>query len=197
MSKNNAFAVRFPSSNNDRKGYFKKALMNIIMNDHPHLSIAGLDEPEYDKYGRLIRSVEYAGPKNILGFGLSKDHDVSFVSRREEFLNNPFVPVYDLETQWNEVVGKLMRFSKERENPCSNCPFANICVMAKKPKYPVFSEADGYYLPDGTKVSIFGNFIKIGTTIIPRVITRAYLASASFETVELIKRTMVTITRLA
>lgn len=193
MNNSSNFAVRFPSSNNDSKGVFKKALMNLILENHPHLSVAGLDEPEYDRYGRRIRSVEYAGPKNILGFGLSDDHDVSFVSRREEILNNPFTPVHNIETEWNTVVAKLARFSKERENPCFNCPFAGICKKNAEPKY---NEAPSFYL-SGTKITVFDNFVKVGNTIIPRKLTPVFIMKAPVATRELIKRTIVTITRLA
>lgn len=191
---NSNFAVRFPSSNVDPKGVFKAALVKMILENHPHLSVAGLDEPEYDRFGRRIRSVEYAGAKNILGFGISEDHDISYVTRREEILKNPFTPVHNLETEWNTVMAKLARFSKERENPCFDCPFANVCGKVSKPK---FAEADGFYLPCGTKVSIFSNFVKIGNNIIPRNLTPVFIMKAPVATRELIKRTIVTITRLA
>jgi hypothetical protein len=194
MRNNSNFAVRFPSPSIDKRGEFKKALMNIILENHPHLSVAGLDEPEYDRFGRLIRSVEYAGPKNILGFGTSDDHDISFINRREDFLNNLNTPLYNLESDWNKVMSKLERFSKEREtSECSGCPFASICKQTRAPKY---NEAPSFDL-SGIKVTVFGNFIKIGNTLVPRNLTPVFIMKAPVATRELIKRTIVTITRLA
>lgn len=199
MMNNLGFAVRFPSRNNDSKGVFKKSLLNFIEREYPYLSLAGLDAPEYDALGRRIKSIEYVGPKDTMTFGLSDYHDVAYATKPSDLLNEQgtgFAPVYDIADDWNTVINKLTRFAeaKEREESCYNCPLRNVCGKVKKPKY---NEADAYYLSDGTKVTIFDNFIKIGNTIVPRNITPVFIAKAPVATRELIKRTIVTITRLA
>ena len=190
----NKFAIELPSYNRDPRGAYKKALVRLIENDYPELSVAGLEDPFTDRYGRKVRSIEYAGPKDILTVGTSDTHDIAFATRAEDFLRYPNTPVLDIEKDWRTVVNALDDFAaskKAKANRCYGCPFAFACKKANEPKEP-----KSFYI-GREKVSVFGNFIKIGTVIIPKVISVPYFVAQPRPVQELIRHTIITVTRLA
>lgn len=149
------FAVQLPTKSADTNGFYKKGLMDKIINKYPWLKVAGIDEPTYTKSGRYIRGVDYAGPGNVITFGTAKSHDVNWVERPDYVREKGYTPVYDLVKDWNTVVSRLDAFAN-----------------ARKPR-PTYTSGVQYvafnkYCIAGVPVEIFDNFYRIGYTIIPR-----------------------------
>ncbi len=192
MNTNNNFAVEL--SANDVRGFYKKGLMDRIINNYPWLTVAGIDAPYTTPGGKSITGVEYAGAGNVLTFGTAKQHDVNWVRRPDYVREKGYAPVYDIVKDWTTIVNRLDAFARDRKpapayrcNPCANCPFA------KKDN----STSNYFYLSDGTKVTVFDNFIKIGYTIIPRTADVVYFQKLPTPVIEKIKLTLITVTKIA
>ncbi len=146
------FAVELPTKAQDPNGFYKKGLVNKLINQYPWLKVAGLDDPHYTKSGRYIRGIDYAGPESVLTFGTAKNHDVNWVERPDYVREKGYTPIYNLAKDWTKVVSRLKAFAN-----------------AKKPVYNrVSNSASTYFVVAGCPVEVFDNFIKIGYTIIPR-----------------------------
>lgn len=151
---NNKFAFLLPSKKNDPKGSFKKAILNQLSNNYPHLTIDGIDYPDT---GLGIR---YAGPKDCITFGSSNYHDVSWTN---EDIKNVMdeMPVYTPEN-WFAFTKKLEKFANGEEDE----------YLKKK----------GYdFTLNGEPVKVYDNFIQVGYRIIPRN-TYNYKPTTTIET---------------
>lgn len=148
------FAVILPSKSADTTGFYKKGLVDRVLNNYPWLKVAGVDSPYYTKNGRYIRGVDHAGPGNVLTFGTAKNHDVNWVERPDYVREKGYTPVYDLVKDWNTVINRLDAFAKSRK---------------PAPRYSDFySTGCNKYCICGVPVEVFDNFYKIGYNIIPR-----------------------------
>ena len=105
MSYNNAFRVKLPSRFVDPKGYYKTALMNIVLNKYPELTVEGLDFPFTG------RTVEESGPNDIISFGHSIFHDVSETTNR--YHNTDYINIMG---NWKYVVDKLEQYANSKRN---------------------------------------------------------------------------------
>lgn len=189
MNTNNNFAVEL--SANDVRGFYKKGLMDRIVNDYPWLTVAGIDAPYTTPGGKQITGVEYAGAGNVLTFGTAKQHDVNWVRRPDYVREKGYAPVYDIVKDWNTILNRLDSFARDRKpapvyNRCVGCPYNKTTETNRS-----------FYLSDGTKVTVFDNFIKIGYTIIPRTADVVYFQKLPTPVIEKIKLTLITITKIA
>jgi hypothetical protein len=144
MNKNKYnFAVTLPSKADDKNGYFKKGFIKEI-NKYPWLTAAGLDNPRT----REVESIEYAGPKDSLVFGLDNKHDITYTMLPEFLIP---APTYDIISEWDGAVDRLGKFAESR-----------------KPNYTKKNYFSGF---NNTRPSceVYDAFIKVGYTIIPRV----------------------------
>lgn len=187
MFTNKNFAVTLPSQSNDPKGFAKAALINRLQAKYPWLTIDGVNDPvKYNVFGEEVPGVQYAGPKDIITFGVSEHHDVSWKPSFGRKLVAAPVPVYDIIEDWNTVVNKLDKYATaKRSKGCLGCPFFNKC-----------REDNSYRLSDGRKVSVFDNFVKIGTTIIPRRLNTTTIARLQPEARKTIEAIIVNVTSI-
>lgn len=146
------FAVELPSKTQDPHGFYKKGLVDKLLNEYPWLKVAGIDSPFYLKNGQKLRGIDYAGAGSVLTFGTAKNHDVNWVERPDYVREKGYTPIYNLAKDWSTVVSRLDAFAK-----------------AKKPVYrPTYKTTSVVYNIAGFPVEVFDNFIKIGYTVIPR-----------------------------
>lgn len=148
------FAVELPTVAQDPNGFYKKGLVDKLINNYPWLKVAGLDDPSFTKNGKYIRGIDYAGAGSVLTFGTAKSHDVNWVERPDYVREKGYTPIYNLAKDWSTVVNRLDAFAK-----------------SKKPVYRhnySQSNASTTIYVGGTVVEVFDNFIKIGYNIIPR-----------------------------
>ena len=139
MNYNKEFSINLPSYSRDPKGFYKKALVDVILNKYPELSVAGLDSPFTG------RSLEYVGPRGVIEFGKSRTHDISVGT-----YGNPYMGSFDnskgidLISNWEYAMRKIENYANSKK------------------RYE-----DYYYV--APKVEVYDLFFKIGTTIIPRI----------------------------
>ena len=168
------FFVDIPSKSNDPFLFRKQAFMDLVYNKYPNLTIAGIDEPDVRK------GVQYAPAGSKLTFGITKDHDVNWSNNENITRNNPHVPVYSLEKEWDAAVNRLDLFAKEKKRNES-----------KAAKY--YTEDDNVYYFNGYKVQLFDAFIKIGYIIVPRVLTVNIMRRYSYTEISIIRSLSITI----
>lgn len=149
MNKN--FAVLLPSREFDATGFYKKGLIDAVLNKYPWLKVAGVDEPSFTKQGKYIRGVDYAGPGNLITFGSAKYHDVNWIERPDFARSKGRGPIYDLAKQYDKVMEKLEDFA-----------------MSRKPWYYVTKKAKNY-----GDLEVYDNFIRIGYDVYPRTFANA------------------------
>ena len=139
MNYNKEFSINLPSYSRDPKGFYKKALVDVILNKYPELSVEGLDSPFTG------RSLEYVGPRGVIEFGKSRTHDISVGT-----YGNPYMGSFDnskgidLISNWEYAMRKIENYANSKK------------------RYE-----DYYYV--APKVEVYDLFFKIGTTIIPRI----------------------------
>ena len=167
MKNNNYnFAVQLPTAAQDRNGYYKKGLIKQI-EKYPYLTMAGIDNPFETRSGYKIPSVENAGPNDIMTFGSAKNHDISWKTNSEYESNFGEAPVYSIVSEYDAISRRLAKFAESRKPN-----------NYKKDK----SEKIGYYVSEcpfcgslaTEKVSVYDSFVKVGYTIIPKVIKPVY-----------------------
>ena len=114
--RSNGFAILLPGKYYDKNGEYKKELINIILNKYPWLTIAGLDKPFFIN-GDRVSSVEYAGPDNLLTFGMSDDFDVDWNYTADWTRYNSYnnERIYDAVTQWDEAERQISNFAKSKK----------------------------------------------------------------------------------
>ena len=160
------FAVELPTLANDPRGFYKKGLVDIILNRYKNLTVAGIDNPD------VKRGIEYAGPGNLITFGTAKNHDVNWVARPDYAREKGYKPVYDLIKDWNTIVSKISAFSAEKkriEDEKRRAEEARLRSMYRNTYvYSGYAEKaiETIYV-DGIKVQVFPSFIKVGYTVIP------------------------------
>jgi len=139
MNYNKEFSINLPSYSRDPKGFYKKALVDVILNKYPELSVEGLDSPFTGK------SLEYVGPRGVIEFGKSRTHDISvgtYSNTFMEYFNNS--KGIDLISNWEYAMQKIENYANSKKR-----------------------REDYYYTTP--KVEVYDLFFKIGTTIIPRI----------------------------
>jgi hypothetical protein len=179
---NNAFVVELPSLTQDKNGFYKKGLMDLVINKYPWLTVAGIDDPTRLKSGRELRGVEYAGAGNVITFGTAKSHDVNWIQRPDYAREKGYNPVYNLLKDWNTITSKLHTFAMAKK------PVA-------KPTCGCYYTSGNSFFVDGQKVEIFDNFIKIGYNIIPRNLTSRELYAYTPATIKQIETVIVYLSR--
>jgi len=162
---NDKFAVVLPSAQLDNTGFYKKGLMDKIINKYPWLTVAGLDEPSYLQSGRALRGVEFAGAGNVITFGTAKSHNVNWIERADYAREKGIAPVYDLIKDWNTVVSKLDAFAIARKPAPA---YRNTCYGCSGCSYYNSQPTGSKFYVGGQLVEVFDGFIKIGYNIIPR-----------------------------
>lgn len=178
------FAVVLPSKTQDPNGFYKRGIVDILKNKYPHLTVAGLDNPD------VKRGIQYAGPGNLLTFGTAKNHDVNWVERPDYAREKGYSPVYDLIKDWNTVTAKIDMFAREKRR---------LQELEARNRYASYNS---YYGPvtidlgNNVKVQVFDSFIKVGTTIIPRVAKAETFKSYTVTEVRAIESIIVTLKRL-
>ena len=177
------FAVELPTLANDPRGFYKKGLVDIILNRYKNLTVAGIDNPD------VKRGIEYAGPGNLITFGTAKNHDVNWVARPDYAREKGYKPVYDLIKDWNTVTAKIDMFAREKRR---------LQELEERNRYASYNS---YYGPvtidlgNNVKVQVFDSFIKVGTTIIPRVAKAETFKSYTVTEVRAIESIIVTLKR--
>lgn len=141
----------------------KQVLMTNLLNRYPFLSVAGMDSPFYANNGDRIKSIEYAGKNDLISFGGNRYHDVDF--RKKSVFDDYRIDHYDIVKDWETVCMKLDIFANERKNKQRNLETSKVYEIEDNPVYKI----------NGQDVSIFDNFIKIGTTIIPRKLNKTFI----------------------
>ena len=108
MNYNKEFSINLPSYNRDPKGFYKKALVDVILNKYPELSVEGLDSPYTG------RSLEYVGPNGVIEFGKSRTHDISVgtYGTREYFNDNRGI---DLMNNWGYAMQKIENYANSKK----------------------------------------------------------------------------------
>jgi len=155
--KYNKFAAVLPENK-----YFKKALIETLMDKYPWVSVAGLDSPYSTTSGRTIKGVQYAGAGDAITFGTAKSHDVNWTNDLNWFNQGEYKPIYDLAKDYNKVMDNLAEFAEARKpKPVHQSCNCIICGKLIKPSY------NKIYV-DGKEVEIYDNFIKIGYNLFPR-----------------------------
>lgn len=178
----NSFVVELPTLAQDKNGFYKKGLMDLIINKYPWLTVAGIDDPTRLKSGRELRGVEYAGAGNVITFGTAKSHDVNWIQRPDYAREKGYNPVYNLIKDWNTITNKLHTFAMAKKPAVKTC---SACY---------YGSGNTFYV-DGQKVEIFDNFIKIGYTIIPRQLTTSQLYAYTPATIKTIETVIVYLSR--
>ncbi len=148
------FAVELPTKAQDPSGYYKKGLVDKLVNKYPWLKVAGIDDPYYTKNGKYIRGIDYAGAGSVMTFGTAKNHDVNWVERPDYVREKGYTPIYNLVKDWNTVVNRLDAFANEKK-------------PVYRPTYNYSTSSVSYNI-GGDVIEVFDNFIKIGYHIIPR-----------------------------
>lgn len=151
----NKFAVKLPSRQQDPTGMYKKYLMDKVINKYPWLNVSGVDSPEYTPSGRYIRGANYAGPNDLITFGTSQFHDVNWVEAKN-VSKGITPPIYDIVTEHNAAMQRIAQFAENKNPNKKQKSYSNCCNS---------------FCLGRNKVEVFDNFIKIGYSIIPRVVT--------------------------
>lgn len=139
MNYNKEFSINLPSYSRDPKGFYKKALVDVILNKYPELSVEGLDSPFTG------RSLEYVGPRGVIEFGKSRTHDISVGTYGNQYMGSfDNSKGIDLISNWEYAMRKIENYANSKK------------------RYE-----DYYYV--APKVEVYDLFFKIGTTIIPRI----------------------------
>jgi hypothetical protein len=188
---NNKFAVKLPSANVDPYGYYKKAIIDKLIDKYPYLTMAGLDAPFYTPSGKPIRSVEYASAGDAITFGTAKSHDVNWV-KNTNFMNG-VVPTYDIQKDWTEVMSNIDAFAKARKPKQSYNPYT---VHSSYCNCSSCNSSENYFYVGGKLVEVYDDFIKVGLTIIPRYTKPATFKYYSVYELETIHTIIITVRSL-
>lgn len=108
MNYNKEFSINLPSYNRDPKGFYKKALVDVILNKYPELSVEGLDSPFTG------RSLEYVGPNGVIEFGKSRTHDISVgtYGAARHFNDDRSI---DLMNNWKYAMQKIENYANSKK----------------------------------------------------------------------------------
>ena len=158
-----SFIIELPSKKVDPIGRMKSALVNNMLTRASFLKYAGIDEP------RVERGIQYAGPGDLITFGLSQQHHVSWAPAQAKssysYRNTPVINLYD---DFFEAMSRFEAFVKS---------------YYYKPDYDAVFE--------GRPVRFFDNFIQIGYDIIPRYTSRERFYALPQSTLNTIKQTVI------
>lgn len=178
------FFVQIPTSNIDSANYYKRALIEKIQKQHPHLTIAGLDRPFYTDKGNYIKGVDYAPAGSLITFGTAKYHDVNWVKNPEYAAKKGYAPVYDLLNDWNTIDQKLRTFANNRKP---------IQKTTNKYSYQV---ATNRYVVNGSNVTVTDNFVYVDNKAYPRTMTQYTFSAMPVEKQKVVTDIVYIVTRL-
>lgn len=136
----NIFGIKLPSKKADAAGDLKNFLVKKIITKYPWLSIEGIDEP----FGSPFASINFAGPGDVITFGTSKTHDVSWISG-DLIAPKYHTNIFDLGFEFDKAMSAFERFAKENK---------------------MQENFDGYFFNKPYK--IYDDFIQIGRKIYPK-----------------------------
>lgn len=136
----NIFGIKLPSAKADASGDLKNFLVKKIIKKYPWLTVAGIDEP----YGSIYESIDFAGPGDVITFGTSKTHDVSWVAK-EVISPKYHTNIFDLGYEFDKAMTAFEKFAKENKEQ---------------------DNIDGYFF--GKPYKVYDDFIQIGRKIYPK-----------------------------
>jgi len=149
-----SFTIELPNKNIDNKGTIKNRILKEIATKFPFLKWHGIHTPETKE-----ESISYAGPNDLLAFGINKNAHFSALNYKLNKCKN--CPCYHCETASEP-------FYVDTFNGVTEFDIA-MRRLAKYAKYVEEQEKDpGYdFLWYNQPVRIYQKFIQIGNTIIP------------------------------
>lgn len=163
------FTITLPKQNIDSKGSLKNRILNEVKNRLPFAKWYGIhtkdEDPEY--------SVSYAGPEDLLCFGVNRLAEFSALNKKYykptcpcdscytcPFANKAFkLCNYEADTELDMALNRIAKYAKFLEN------------YKKDPGFD--------FMYNGQPVRIYQKFIQIGYAIIPIDNPSLYLNSIS------------------
>lgn len=149
-----SFTIQIPNRNVDNNGTIKQRILKEVATKFPFLKWHGIHTPETEE-----ESVSYAGPGDLLAFGINRNAHFSALNKKFNKCKN--CPCYFCETADDG-------FYADTYDGISEFDLA-LHRLAKYAKWVEEQEKDpGYdFLYADQPVRIYQKFIQIGNTIIP------------------------------
>lgn len=184
ITANDKFFVQVPTMNQDSAGYYKRALIEKIQRQYPHLTIAGLDAPFHTPKGNYIKGVDYAPAGSLLTFGTAKHHDVNWVRNPEFAAKKGYTPVYDMIKDWENIDSKLRTFANNRRP-----------VQTYRSRYS-YQTGNNSYVVNGSNVTVTDNFVFIDNKAYPRRLTETSYRAMPVASRRVIENIVYVITKI-
>jgi len=159
------FAFALPTYNQDPKNNYKNDFFTQLQEEYPFLRIIGL---ERDVNATNTAGVGYARPGSIIEFNSSENYDVDWFATPVDAMLDGLNTDLDLKKDWNEI-WEMVDDYVEANYPIDYYTTRRINGL-NRPIDNTTKDKVSKITIQGKKVDVTDAFVKVGNTIIPRII---------------------------